>query len=277
MASDKGSLSYREMKKIFYFVQRDLKMLFTYRIAFVSMFTSLFFGLFNLVLFGAMFGVTELSSLSFYGGNYISFIIIGSIGWGFMWAIAGATSNALRSEMAMGTLEAIMSTPTRIATLVISYTIYGSFFGLLSILVIALAGVALFGTAMLGTLSLATIAIFLMMIIMMAGIGMIFGGLTIWTQNVDQLIGFTQSVTMFFSGVYFPLSVLPSAIRPVAHALPFFYTIEGLRRSLIPDAPDVWFYAGVTLVTALALLAVGYFTLIYGIKKAKCNGSLGYY
>jgi ABC-2 type transport system permease protein len=277
MASEVHSSRYKELKKVFYFVQRDMRILFTYRIAFFSMFTSIFFSLFNLVLFGAMFGVTELTSLTFYGGNYISYIIIGSIGWGFMWAIAGATSNALRSEMAMGTLEAVMSTPTRMTTLVLSYTIYGLIFGFISIIVTVFVGIGLFGMGMLGTLSLATVVIFVLMVVMMAGIGMTFGGLTIWSKNVDQLIGISQSVAMFFSGVYFPISVLPSVLRPVSNVMPFLYPVEGLRRSLIPGASDVWVYAAITAAVSLSLLSVGYLVLRHGIRKAKRDGSLSYY
>jgi ABC-2 type transport system permease protein len=224
-----------------------------------------------------MFGVSELSSLSFYGGNYISYVLIGSIGWGFMWSISGATSNALRSEMTMGTLEAIMSTPTRITTLVLSYTIFGAIFGVFSILLTLGVGVAIFGVGIVGTVSAATMVVFLLMMVMMGGIGMMFGGLTVWTKNVGQLVGFFQNVSMFFAGVYFPLSVLPELVRPVANVLPFYYSIEGLRRSLLPGTPDVWYYAGITAVAALVMIICGYLTLKYGIKKAKKDGSLSFY
>ena len=270
-----GTSSLSELKKIFYFVQRDFKILFTYRVAFVSMFSGIFFSLLNLVLFGAMFGVTDVSSLSFYGGDYISYVIIGSIGWGFMWAISGATSNALRSEMNMGTLEAIMATPTRVTTLMLSYSIFGSVFGFLSVILISVVGIFLFGPAILGSISLSTVVIFLLMIVMMGGLGMIFGGLTVWTKNVGQLVGFFQNIFMFFSGSYFPLIVLPAVIRPLAYYLPFYYSIEGLRRSLMPGTPDVWNYALILLVFTIILVIVGYVILRYGIKKSKMDGSRG--
>ncbi|MBU4031358.1 MAG: ABC transporter permease [Candidatus Thermoplasmatota archaeon] len=277
MAIKASTQFWREMKKVFFFIKRDFKILFSYRLAFASMFAGVFFSLFNLVLFGAMFGVTELQSLSFYGGNYISYILIGSIGWGFMWAISGATSNALQSEMMMGTLEAIMSTPTKVTTLVLSYTIYGAFFGMLSVFLIIGAGVGLFGSDILGAISPATVVFFFLMVAMMAGIGMIFGGLTVWTKNIGPLLGLFQNSTMFFSGVYYPISVLPAIIRPISHIMPFYYSVEGLRRSLMPGTPDVWYYMGVTAIVAAVLLILGYIILMYAIKKAKRDGSLSFY
>jgi len=38
---------------------------------------------------------------------------------------------------------------------------------------------------------------------------------------------------MFLSGTFFPVSMFPSWLVPVAHVLPLFYVIDGLNASMI--------------------------------------------
>lgn len=88
-----------------------------------------------------------------------------------------------------------------------------------------------------------------------------------------------QNIALFFSGVYFPITVLPEFLQPVAIFVPFYYSIEGLRKSLRP-----------TIITAenhgvcLEIIPFSYwgyfagnFYFSMGIEKAKIDGSLAFY
>ncbi len=175
-----------EIRKIGVFIKRDFRILFTYRLAFSTAFLGIIFNLFYLVLFGSMFGSRELSALTPYGGDFISYILVGSIGWGFMWSIMGMTSSSLRSEMMMGTMESILLTSTKISTIMIAYTIFGAVFGLLSIGVLIGVGFLCFGVSF-GTATIYTFIIMFLSALLMMGFGMIFGGLTIWVKNIGQV------------------------------------------------------------------------------------------
>ena len=88
-----------ELRKVTVFVKRDLKVYFTYKLAVSMAFFSILFNFFYMVLFGSMFQSGVIPALDAYGGNFISYILVGSIGWGFMWAIMSQTSESLRTEM----------------------------------------------------------------------------------------------------------------------------------------------------------------------------------
>lgn len=268
-----------ELRKIPVFLIRDFQLLFSYKLAFSMSFLSIIFTLFHLVLFGSMFGSTNVSALNPYGGNFIEYILVGSIGWGFLWSIMSATSSSLSSEMMLGTLESILLTRTKLFTMMVSYSIFGAFFGLISISILVIVGYFLFGITIFSTLSIYTLILLCLSSLMMMGFGLIFGGLTIWLKNIGSTVPLLQNVTMFFCGVYFPISVLPNNLEVISKFMPFYYSIEGLRKSLIVTTPksELRFYILVVFVLSIVFLIIGLIVLKLGLRKAKKEGSLSFY
>jgi ABC-2 type transport system permease protein len=268
-----------ELRKIPFFVARDLRMLFTYKLALSSAIFSIIFNLFYLVLFGTMFGASSLSSISDYGGDFISYILVGSVGWGFLWSIMDATSTSLTEEMRVGPLESVLLTRTRLSTLMLSYSIYGCFFGLIILVILTLVGFFLFGISVFANATIYTLLIFILSMTMMMGFGMMFGGLTIWLKYIGQTVPLLQNIVMLFCGVYFPISVLPEFFQPVSKVIPFYYSIEGLRRSLIPATTftEIMYYICILFVLSVFFIVLGLFVLRLGLNKARRDGSLAYY
>ena len=270
---------FNELRKIGVFVKRDFRMLFTYKLAFLMSFLSIIFNLLYMVLFGSMFGSSSLPALSQYGGDFISYIIIGSMGWGFLWSILNTTAFSLRTEMMMGTLESILLTPTKMYTMMIAYTLFGCFFGLVSLVIVLLIGLFAFGVDAFATANVFTLIIFILSLLMMMGFGMIFSGLTIWVKNIGETIPLFQGIALFFCGVYFPISVLPSYLQPVSRFISFYYSIEGLRQSLMVSnlTSELLGYMLILLILAVGFIAIGLFVLHKGLIKAKKDGSLAFY
>jgi len=269
-----------EIKKISVFVKRDYRVISTYKVAFSMMFVSVLLNFFYMILFGSMFKVGIIPDLIPYGGDFISYILIGSIGWGFMWSVMSGTAGSLRMEMEIGTLESILLTPTSIYTMVIAYTVFSAIFGFVSIIVLVIFGYALFGISVFATASIFTLIFFILSIIMMAGIGMMLGGLTIWIKNIGDMVPLLQSITIFFCPVYFPITVLPyEFLQTIAKFVPFYYSIEGLRLSLIPGIPESELIEYVLILLGLCVIfvAIGAYSLHRGLIKAKKDGSLAFY
>lgn len=268
-----------ELGKICVFLKRDFRMLYTYKIAFITTFLNMLITFFHLVLFGGMFAADEVSALDIYGGNFISFILVGSIGWGFLWNILNSTSFSLRNEMLMGTLESILLTPTKIYTMMIAYALFGCFFGLLSIFILFFIGVVFFGFSAFASATIYTGVILILSAIMMLGIGMVFSGLTIRYKHLGQTLPLIQGVTMLFSGVYYPIDQLPTVLQPVSKFMPFYYSLEGLRLSLMSSTSNNQIYSFIIIIFLLTIsfLILGVYSIRFGVKKAKKEGSLGFY
>lgn len=268
-----------ELKKIPVFIGRDFRLLFAYKLAFSTTFITLLFTFFHLVLFGNMFGSGSVGSLDAYGGDFISYILVGSIGWSFLWSIMAGTSESLRSEMTMGTLESILLTSTKITTIMMSYAIFGCLFGLLSAIILIGIGFLAFGISIFATATIYTFIILALSSTMMMGFGLIFGGLTIWLKNIGETIPLLQNIFMFFCGVYFPITVLPEFLQPVHKYLPFYYSIEGLRLSFLPTTSnsEIIEFILILFVLSIILIIIGIYTLHKGLTKAKKDGSLAFY
>jgi ABC-2 type transport system permease protein len=269
----------KELKKIPVFIKRDFQLLLSYKLAFFTSMLSSIFTIFYFVLFGSMFGNTTIALTVEEGGSFISYILVGSIGWGFMWTIMSITSSSLSTEMMLGTLESILVTPTKLITLMLSYTIFGGFFGLATIAVLMSIGYLVFGITVFASANIFTLIIFILSTMMMLGFGLIFGGLTIWLKNIGETVPLLQNIAMFFCGVYFPISVLPAFLQPVSKAVPFYYSIQGLRLSLIASTPtdELIHYTILLLEFSISFILFGIFVLRLGLAKAKKDGSLSFY
>lgn len=271
-----------EIKKIFVIIKRDMRVYFTYKLAVSMAFLSILFNFFYMVLFGSMFEAGVISVVTqTYGANfnYISYILIGSIGWGFMWSIMSQTSESIRSEMELGTLESLMLTPTSIYTMIVAYTLFGCFFGFLSIIGLLLIGLVFFDINVLATMTIFTPIVLVLSIILMTGFGMILGGLTLWIKNIGETAPLIQSVAMFFCGVYFPIAILPGFLKDIAPIVPFYWSIEGLRQSLNPQASTSYLINCSLILVFLCVifLIIGAYVLHRGLMKAKKDGSLSFY
>jgi len=263
-----------ELKKIGIFIKRDFKIIITYRLAFSAMFLNMIFFFFYFILFGAMFGETTPPLLNPYQQDFVTYLLIGSIGWGFLWSVMSSSSGALRNEMMIGTLESILLTSTRLSTLIIAYTIFGCFIGFLSILILITIGFLFFDIII--AINLITIIIFILSTFMMAGLGLLFSGLTLWIKNIGDTIPLIQNVAMFFSGVYFPITVLPEQLQDISYIIPFYYSIEGIRISLIDQNASL-FYIQILIPVTILFIFLGVISLHFGLQKAKKEGSLAFY
>jgi ABC-2 type transport system permease protein len=270
---------FNELKKIPVFIKRDFRMLSTYRLAFSIQFISMIFNVFYFIFFGSMFGSSNLTQLSPYGGNFISYLLVGTIGWGLLWNIMDTAGPSLRQEMMMGTLESIALTKTKLVTMMTSYALFGTFFGVLSMGILIGIGFVFFHITAFATASVFTVIIFVLSATMMFGFALIFAGLTIRLKNIGSLALLLQNVTMFFCGVYFPITVLPSALQPIANYIPFYYSIEGIRRSLVPTTPvsELLFFIGILFILSVVFILLGLFFLRRCMVKAKKDGSLSFY
>ena len=123
-----------------------------------------------------------------------------------------------------------------------------------------------------------TLIIFILSAVLMMGFGMIFGGLTIWIKDIGETIPLLQSITTFFCGVYFPITALPH-LQGLAKFIPFYYSIESLRLSLVPDVSETLLidYILKLFILSILFLIIGLLTVKIGLNKAKKEGSLSFY
>ncbi len=164
------------------------------------------------------------------GMSYIQFIAPGIVAMSAMWSAAAECSYDSFVRMHFQKIyHAIVATPVSLEEVVVGELLYGTFKSLLSGTVI-MAVIAALGLVLSPWALLVPIVLILN--------GLVFSQIAmIWTGLVPKIDSFAYFFTLvvtpifLFSGVFFPLDVMPELVRQLAWLLPLYHVVV-LTRSL---------------------------------------------
>jgi ABC-2 type transport system permease protein len=89
--------------------------------------------------------------------------------------------------------------------------------------------------------------------VLFVALGLLAGSVST-TPETSALVGnIITFPMMFLSGTFFPVSLFPSWLVPIAHVLPLFYVIDGLNASMVYANPATA-YADLAVVVGIALV-----------------------
>ena len=265
-------------RKLFSFIKREVKMMITYKSAMFFNYLNMVMNLAIFFFFASMFGIENLEALEGYGGDVISFVVLGSMGWTFLWTIMDSASNSMMQEMKIGTFEVILLTPTSPVFVVIAYTVWGILMSSVGIILVLVTSIIVFDVVINANYILTFLVLFIC-IVMMSGFGLMVGGLNVYVKQVGAIVSVIQRISYFLCGVVFPISVLPQLLQPISTYLPFYHALHTLRLTLSVNPTLEIIVPQVLLLTILAAgsMLVGVFTFKMGLKKARKEGTLAFY
>ena len=99
------------------------------------------------------------------------------------------------------------------------------------------------------------------------------------TKRGDPFTVFATQITTFLAGAVFPTSVLPGALRVLSRLVPTYYSLDGLRRTLLTGG------GGATVVRDIAVLAgfsavlflVSIYAFTRSLRVARTTGTVPYF
>lgn len=206
-------------------------------------------GLASWVYFGRMFGVSQIPALQPYGGDFLSYLIVGVafsslLGYclmGYYRSLRAAVlSTASFGGSKMSYLEYLSLSQVSPAMFLLTQIVWGFIQNIMFALAYLVAGVALFGLRLSpqADYGLAAIAT-LLGIVATSSIGLIsastIGLLGTWHGNepIQWLVGLLASVG---SGTYFPPEILPSWALSLSMLLPQTRALAIVRLALLGSA-----------------------------------------
>jgi ABC-2 type transport system permease protein len=101
------------------FIKRDFLTEISYKSTFLMNLIGIFFSVLTFFFIAKLFGQAAAPHLQEYGGDYFPFVLIGIAFSTFLGVGLGTSATALRQEQMLGTLEAMLITPTRASSIVI--------------------------------------------------------------------------------------------------------------------------------------------------------------
>lgn len=203
-------------------------------------------------------------------------IIVGTIVYLLYNRLLWGTGVSIQSERWMGTIEVLFLTPTNKMTVLLASGVSSLVEASWSIFCIFAISWMIFGVQ-------PTIAswptVFLCLLSTMAAllaVGVFFGGFFVLTRAADQLASGLQAPIRFFSGVAFPVDVLPQMLQFVSFVIPVTYGILTLRDSILSggNINTVWPNLVALYAMAALFLVLARFTIKAVERQAKKKGTL---
>ena len=267
------------LRKVLAFLQRDVQMQISYRLATLLQFAGILFSVTAFYFLAQVFGRGVSPYLAAYGGDYFAFVLIGIAYSAYQAVGLGALSEAIRAGQAQGTLESMLVTPTHIATLLASSALWSFLQATVQVLAYLAVGALLFGLP-LGRASVGTALLTLCLsLFAFGGLGMLSASFILVTKRGDPINFLFASLSTLLGGVYYPVEVLPTWLQPVSFLLPMTHAVRAMRRALLEGAGPGQVAPQLALLALFAALTLpaGLVAFRLALRRARLEGSLTQY
>ena len=265
-------------EKAFWFIKKGYMLQLSYKFDF---FLRLFFMLFNILTYyfiAKLIGDGAAKYLEPYGGDYFSFVLIGMAFSGYLMISLRSFSESVRDEQMMGTLEAMLVTPTSTSSIIALSSLWNFIFASFRVLMYLIIGILL-GVDMTRANIGGALLILILTIICFSSIGILSASFIMVFKRGDPINMLLMGTSELFGGVLFPIEVFPSWMQSISHILPITYSVNGMRHALLQGysigelAPEL-----LSLVLfSIVLLPLSLFVFERSVLKVKAEGGLVQY
>jgi ABC-2 type transport system permease protein len=273
------SVAVAEAGKVTAFIRRDVLIALSYRAAFVGDILQMAMQITLFALIGQVVDTNELPTYNGSQASYLEFVVVGSTLTMLTGTLLARVATAIRQEQLIGTFEALLVTPTRMATLQIGAVALDAIRIPLRMIVFLAAVTLVFSLDLQPSGIGPALVILSVFAPFVWGLGLISAGAMVTFRRGGRALGAFVTGVGIASGVYFPLSVLPDWLETLAAGNPFAIAIEGLREALIGGAGWSVIDSDVLLLAPLAVasLALGGIAFHAAVGRERRNGTLGLY
>jgi ABC-2 type transport system permease protein len=202
-------------------------------------------------------------------------LLVGGVIWAFLGIIFEIVTETVAWERWEGTIEYTFMAPVSRPVHLIGMGVYAVLYGLVRAAAIFVAVVAFIGIHLPHANYGAAIALLSIASISFIGVGMMTAVLPLISPEKGTQLGFVaQGLMLVVSGVYYPVSVLPSWMQWIAKISPATYALRGNRDQILHGAglrfADVW----PLLVIGALSIPIGLVVFRAGERYAKQHGKL---
>jgi ABC-2 type transport system permease protein len=167
----------------------------------------------------------------------IDYLIPGILAMSILNLALFATAQPIISLRSQGVLRRLGATPLPRSTLLAAYIAMRVLIALLQTGIIVAVGIILFGLTMAGSWLLFG-GVLLLGTLAFIAIAFVIAAIARTEESGGALTSAVQLPMLFLSGIFFPVSIMPDFLRPVADALPLTYLADALRQVMVSATPD---------------------------------------
>ncbi len=221
---------------------------------------------------------TMVGAIARESDQYFSFVLAGSVGLMFVTAAMTVLPGSIAGGISTGYFEALLMTRAPVPWVLAGLSSYGLLLTFTRVTFMLIAGWALGANLAWSQIGPAAIVLALL-VLAHWGIGLVASALVIAFRTAGPLTQIFTTLSMFFGGVYYPVSAIPSWLGAIAKLTPLAYGLKSFRRVLIQGeslaavGPDLVILAGMGAIA----LAAGAFSIRLALRYARKAGTLGMY
>ncbi len=202
-------------------------------------------------------------------------LLVGGVIWAFLGIIFEIVTETVAWERWEGTIEYTFMAPVSRPVHLIGMGVYAVLYGLVRAAAVFIAVVLFIGLHLPHANYGAAVALLAIASISFIGVGMMTAVLPLISPEKGTQLGFVaQGLMLVVSGVYYPVSVLPSWMQWIAKISPATYALRGNRDQILHGAGlrfgDVW----PLLVIGVLSIPIGLVVFRAGERYAKQHGKL---
>lgn len=160
------------------------------------------------------------------------YVIIGNMIQSIATSTLYSTSNISSMEKHTGTLEPMLTAPSRVFYVFFGKSAFGIVNGIVSVSVSISFAVFLFGVDFSSANLLAIALIGLLTCFSLAGMGLAIGSFGLYLRTSSILASLFSYIGLLICGVNFPVSYLPEWLQIFSHAMPLTYAVEATRMAV---------------------------------------------
>lgn len=261
------------------FLRKDLQVATSYRLAFFLQVFGIGFTLTLFFFLSRLIDTTMNPYLGKYGGDYFSFVLIGVAVSNYLSTGLNAFSNKIRDEQVLGTLEAVLATPTRFSTYLLSSALWSFLWASFQIVVYLVLGLLFFGLELENPNYGAALLFLGLTVIAFSSLGIFAASFILVLKRGNPVNWIFTSLSRLLGGVYYPVAILPAWLQKAAYSIPLTYSLEGMRMALLSGEgiANLKKELAALLIFTVFSLVLGGAAARFAIRRARRDGTLGQY
>ncbi len=262
--------------KLWAFIKRDFQSEVSYRLSFVLQVGGMFL---SLLAFFYLTGMIDPDARGLDGIRPFDWMLVGLSFQFYFSAALFAFSQKIRDEQVLGTLEAMLVSPTPTSLVIFSSAAFGFTYGAIRVLIYMAFAVLVFGVQLyangLGAFALGAALTLLSSV----GLGILSASFILYFKRGNPINLVLSGANTFLGSVFFPVEQLPEWVQPASSYLPVTWSMKIVRGSLLQGKgfaelqTELLVLAGMTVI----LLPSGLICSRFAIRRAKREGSLVQY
>jgi ABC-2 type transport system permease protein len=212
------------------------------------------------------------------GGQFFGFVLVGQVAFTLLTAAVTALPGAISGGISSGTLELLLSTPTRLPTLFAGMVGYTFTWTSVRCLLLLTAGWVLGATIAWEKVPIAVVILAMIVLTYMSA-GVVIAAMILAFRFTGPIAQGVLVSSVLLGGVYYPTKVIPSWIQTISDFIPLTYGLRALRGTLLEGAPlaAVLPDVGILLAFCAVLLSLSSMAFLAALRYSKRMGTLSQY